>query len=271
MLATYSVVGKYSFVDCPFEITFGGKEEKYQDFYSAESLSPIQKINISDFDDMSSFSYGIEHFSHKTNHFFRNRENPTSMMFANNDWTDVNICRGVNGEYSDELVVTAVYSRLCSLNALLLHASYVDYEGNGIIFTGPSGIGKTTQAELWEKYRNATIVNGDKVFVRLVDDKFHAYGSPWKGSSEYGINKKSELKGIVVLLQSDKNSIRKINSIEAMQLFFPHVFLPRWDEACMHDLLNSFNLLLEKTPIWLLECNLEEEAVKITEKAIFNK
>ncbi len=264
-------MSSYLFVDCPFEFSFGGKEEKYQDFYSTESLTPIQKINICDFNDLCGFSYGVEYFTHKSNRFFRNRENPTSMMFANYNWTNIDICRGNNGEYSDELVVTAVYSRLCSLNTLLLHASYIDYKGNGIVFTGPSGVGKTTQAEIWKKYRNATIVNGDKVFVRLVDDKFFAYGSPWKGSSEYGLNCKSELKGIVVLLQSDKNNIREINSIEAMQMFFPHVFLPRWDEDCMHHLLNSFNLLLEKTTIWLLECNLEEEAVKITEKAIFNK
>lgn len=262
-------MGNYLFADFPFEITFGGKEERYTDFYSAESLTPIQKISICDFDDMCGFSYGVEYVTHKSDYFFRNRENPTSMMFANKNWTNVNVCRGTNGEYSDELVVTAVYSRLCTLNTLLLHASYVDYNGNGIIFTGPSGVGKTTQAELWHKYRNATIVNGDKVFIRIVDDKVYAYGSPWKGSSDYSINYKSELKGIIVLSQSNKNSIRKLNSIEATQLFLPHVFMPRWSENCMLQLFSSLNLLLEKTPIWLLKCNLEEEAINITEKAIF--
>ena len=261
----------YIFVDSPFEIISKRAEEFYKDFYTAESRTPIQKINICDFQDISDFSYGLEYPTKKYSHFFRNRENPTSMMFANEDWTKVDICRGMNGEYSNELVVTAVYSRLCSLNTLLLHASYVDYNGNGIVFTGPSGIGKTTQAELWEKYRDAKIINGDKVFIRYVDDKFFAYGSPWKGSSQYGLNHKSELKGIVVLLQSEKNCIRKLNDIEATQLFLPHVFMPRWSEKCMHYLLSSLNLLLEKIPIWLLECNLEEDAINITENAIFDK
>ncbi|MBO5334051.1 MAG: hypothetical protein J6B37_08080 [Clostridia bacterium] len=260
----------YIFVDSPFEIV-SKKEEFYKDFYTAESLAPIQRINICDFEDMSGFSYGVEYVAHNSGHFFRNRENPTSMMFANEDWTEVSVCRGVNGEYSNELVVTAVYSRLCSLNTALIHASYVDYNGNGIVFTGPSGIGKTTQAELWSKYRNATIVNGDKVFVRLVGDKFYAYGSPWKGSSSYSVNHKSELKGIVVLLQSENNRIRKLNDIEATQFFLPHVFMPRWSEKCMHELFLTLNILLEKIPVWLLECNLEEEAINITEKAIFNK
>lgn len=261
----------YIFIDSPFGITSNKEEEFYKDFYTAESLTPIQRINICDFDDMCGFSYGVEYITHDSNHFFRNRENPTSMMFANEDWTDISVCRGVNGEYSNELVVTAVYSRLCSLNTALIHASYVDYNGSGIVFTGPSGIGKTTQAELWKKHRNATIVNGDKVFVRLVDDKFYAYGSPWKGSSPYGINHKSELKGIVVLLQGKSNTIRRLNDIEATQLFLPHVFMPRWSEKCMNELFSTLNILLEKTPIWLLECNLEEDAINITEKAIFEK
>lgn len=258
----------YIFVDSPFEIVSKREEDFYKDFYTAESLTSIQKINICDFDEISGFSYGVEYATHNSNYFFRHKENPTSMMFANEDWTKVSVCRGVNGEYSNELVVTAVYSRLCSLNTALIHASYVDYNGNGIVFAGPSGIGKTTQAELWEKHRGATIVNGDKVFVRLVDDKFYAYGSPWKGSSPYSVNHKSELKGIVVLLQSEKNKIRKLNDIEATQLFLPHVFMPRWSEKCMHELFSTLNLLLEKVPIWLLECNLEEEAIIITEKAL---
>ena len=258
----------YNFVDQIFEINSKNEEEFYKDFYTAEGLQPIQKIDICDFDEISGFSYGVEYLNHSAKHFFRNKENPTSMMFANDDWADISVCRGINGEYSNELIVTAVYSRLCSLNTALIHASYVDYNGNGIVFTGPSGIGKTTQAELWEKHRGATIVNGDKVFVRLVDDKFYAYGSPWKGSSPYSVNHKSELKGIVVLLQSEKNKIRKLNDIEATQLFLPHVFMPRWSEKCMHELFSTLNLLLEKVPIWLLECNLEEEAIIITEKAL---
>lgn len=258
----------YSFVDSTFEINSKNEEVFYKNFCTAEDSGSIQKINICDFDEMSGFSYGVEYLTQDTKYFFRNIENPTSMMFANEDWTNINICRGVNGEYSNELVVTAVYSRLCTLGTALIHASFVDYNGNGIVFTGPSGVGKTTQAELWEKYRGATIVNGDKVFVRLVDDRFYAYGSPWMGSSPYCVNSKSELKGIVVLSQGKSNEIRRINDIEATQLFLPHVFMPRWSKNCMNGLFSTLNLLLEKVPVWLLKCNLEEEAIAITEKAI---
>ncbi|WP_370839368.1 hypothetical protein [Intestinibacter bartlettii] len=32
----------------------------------------------------------------------------------------------------------------------------------GILFSAPSGTGKSTQADLWEKYENAEIINGDR-------------------------------------------------------------------------------------------------------------
>ncbi len=263
-------MSNYLFADCPFEITFGGQEKRYKDFCSAESLTPIQRISICNFDDMCGFAYGVEYLIHESTHFFRSYENPTSMMFANRDWTNINICRDINGEYSEELVVTAVYSRLCSEKTMLIHASHIDYNGKGILFIGQSGIGKTTQAELWEKYRGAKIVNGDKAFVRITDKGIYAYGTPWKGSSIYCLNEKSKIKAIVVLSQSDNNSIRRLSQIEATQMFLPHVFMPRWDEQCVSDMLETFDKVINDISVWHLTCRPDEEAVAITKKAIFD-
>ena len=43
-------------------------------------------------------------------------------------------------------------------STLFLHASQVVVEDRGIVFSAPSGTGKTTQARLWEKHKNAKIV-----------------------------------------------------------------------------------------------------------------
>ncbi len=262
-------MGIYLFADCPFAINFGKGEERYKDFCTAESHNPIQMINIGEFKEISTPSYGVEYLSRGFDNFFRSQENPTSMLFADKSWSNAYVCRGQNGEYSEELVISAVYSRLCSENVMLLHASYVDVNGYGIVFIGPSGIGKTTQAQLWEKYRGAKIVNGDKVFVRKIDDGVYAYGTPWKGSSPYDLNEKSPLKGIVILQQSKENNIRRLSPTDAAQLFLPHVFMPNWDEQCMCQLLETFEKTIKKVPLYLLECKPDEESVVITEKIIF--
>ena len=101
-----------------------------------------------------------------------------------------------------ELLMAGFYSYISLRQALLLHASAVSYQEKAIIFTAPSGVGKTTQAELWKTHRNATIINGDKVFLTKDADRIIAWGSPWKGSSAYAENMGVEAAAIVVLEQA---------------------------------------------------------------------
>ena len=144
-----------------------------------------------------------------------------------------------------------------------MHASAIAYGENAIVFTASSGVGKTTQAELWAKYKNAKILNGDKVFLKQEEDGIHAWGSPWKGSSPYASNESAKLRAIVVLEQAKENSIRKLTVMEAMQHFVPHVFFPCWDERCEQAVLTFLDQVLEETEIFLLKCRPDEAAVEL--------
>ena len=66
---------------------------------------------------------------------------------------------------------------------LLLHASLINYAGRAIAFAGPSGVGKSTQADLWKKCLGAEIINGDRAVLRKNADHWIAYGSPYAGTS----------------------------------------------------------------------------------------
>lgn len=263
-------MGGYIFADCPFDIRFLKGEKEYEDFYSAEVETNENTITVCDYNDVSVNAYGVEYFTEKNARFFRSQKNRSSVMFANSDWSNVKICRGNNGKFSEELMITAIYSRLCEYNTLFMHASFVDLNGNGVLFTGPSGIGKTTQAELWAKHLGATVINGDKAFVRTDKKEVYGYGAPWSGSSPYCLNMKAVLKGIVVLLQSDKNSIKRLDSVEATVRVLPHVFMHHWDENCVEKVLTTFDNVLKNVPVWLLECRPDEEAVMITKQKIID-
>ncbi len=259
----------YLFADKAFEIEFCS-ESKYADF-ETELSETIEKISVCDFDAIGSSSFGVEYFSKSYAHILRSSSNPSSMLLSNDDWSDSVICNGNNGEFSEELMITAVYSALCKFQTLFLHASVIDWQGQGIAFVGQSGIGKTTQAELWHEFEQADIINGDKAFIRVSDADTYIYGSPWKGSSEYCINRRVPLKGIVVLRQSNINSLRRIDVVEAVEKFVPHVFLPHWDEKCMEYALTTIDRLLNRVPIWLLECRPDKEAIKITKDFVFGE
>lgn len=212
--------------------------------------------------------HGLQFVQTASDHVLKRSSTLVETLCADKDWTQANIyC----DDYSDPhftLPLAAVCSRFASFETVLLHGSLVEYNGNGVVFTGYSGIGKTTQAQLWEKYLGADIINGDKVFIRDFDEGVYAYGLPWKGSSPYCLNKKAPLKAVIVLRQAKENKIRRLTEMECMEYFMPHIFLPHWDEKCMYWALDTFDKILEKVPVWLLECRPDEEAVKLARDTV---
>ena len=65
--------------------------------------------------------------------------------------------------------------------AMILHSSFIQTRYGGILFSGSSGIGKSTQADLWREYCDAEILNGDRTIIRKKDFVWKAYGSPYAG------------------------------------------------------------------------------------------
>lgn len=193
-----------------------------------------------------------------------------SILCVNGDFSEGKIC--VNG--NDRLgihgcAMIALYGNLIRRSTLVMHSSLIDCNGNGILFTGPSGIGKTTQAELWQRFRNAEIINGDMTFVhREGNGEFYAYGSPWHGSSEYCVNKRLPIKAIIVLGQSRECTIKELNGREMLTQVFPEVMLPDWFEGCKELGLGTLDGLLKHIPVYKLECTKDAQAVEIVEKKL---
>ncbi len=242
-----------------------GFTEIFADFNSTKD--PIMKFTHKR---TMSERHGIQYTDVPVDHILQRYGSSVELLCANDDWSEVTVyCEN----YADEdysLPLAAICSRFAEFNTIFLHGSFVDYQGSGVVFTGYSGVGKTTQARLWNEYLNSEPVNGDKVFLRVINGEVFAFGSPWKGSSEYCLNKKAPLKGVVVLKQSKENAIKKLNTLECIEFFMPHVFLPHWDEDNLLKAIDTFNIILEKTPVWLLECRPDEDAVKLTKETIFN-
>lgn len=195
-----------------------------------------------------------------------------ALISVNENWTKATIslmdgkADGLTGALS-----ACLMTHLSTRRALLVHASLIDYSGEGLLFIGPSNIGKTTQAELWQKYRSAIIINGDMAFVHNDSGKFFGVGCPFHGSSPYCENRRVELKGIVVLEKASVNSIEILDSFHKVERVMKNIFLPSWYEEGMNAALTTLDELLSEIPVYLLKCRPDEEAVEFTEKMIFGK
>lgn len=153
-------------------------------------------------------------------------------------------------------------------NRLMLHASFVKYKGHGILFSGPSGIGKSTQAELWRRTRGAEIVNGDRAAVGLADEEWTAWGIPYAGTSGICYNKSAQISAIVILRQANNNQIRSLSAIEAMRYLYPETTVHQWDGKFVEKVTDLLSQLISAVPVFLLECVPDESAVEILQEKL---
>ncbi len=145
----------------------------------------------------------------------------------------------------------------------VLHAAAIEFNGKGILFSAPSGIGKSTQAALWIKYKNARILNADRPAIRIINNEVRVYGTPWSGTANQHLNISAPLKAIFMLEQSTINEVIEISSMEALQKIATRCFLPYFDEKLMELALTNIGAVLQKTPVYLLKCRPDSEAVDV--------
>lgn len=152
-------------------------------------------------------------------------------------------------------------------NAFFIHASYIDIGGKAILFSAPCGTGKSTQAELWRKHRNAEIINGDKAGISA-DGDVYAHGLPFCGTSGICKNRSLPLGAIVLLGQSKENRIERLYGMQALQGVMSNIYL---DLIAPEEQLRCTDLLIEifeSVPVYYLECTPDENAVIALEKAL---
>lgn len=161
------------------------------------------------------------------------------------------------------LSCAGIHSKLLQREALVFHASYIDWNGKGILFCGKSGMGKSTQADLWNQYANAEIINGDRVLLKKENNQWKCFGYPCCGSSAICLNRTLPLHAIVVLQQGKENVITNISmseKIKSMILGSERYF---WSEKEMNLVLKLAEMIAFEVPILKFECRPDEEAVKV--------
>lgn len=115
------------------------------------------------------------------------------------------------------------YANLLRHEGMMLHASAVAYNGRAYLFSGPSGIGKSTHSRLWQQAfgDEAVVFNDDKPALRFLDGRWYAYGTPWCGKDGINKNMKVPLAGICFLEQGEENTISHLSAKEAIPLIIP--------------------------------------------------
>ena len=175
----------------------------------------------------------------------------------------------------DDLSYDTVFTSLFSLerhmierNALILHSAYIRFQGKAILFSAPSGTGKSTQAGLWEEYRSAEQLNGDRSLLRKISGVWHACGWPVCGSSEICNNADTPLCAIVMLSQGKSNEISRLAPMAAFSQLYTQITINRWNRDYLTRAMDEIETLVREIPIYHLSCTISEGAVNCLEQAL---
>lgn len=152
---------------------------------------------------------------------------------------------------------------LLKQNALVLHSSFIEWEGTGIVFTAPSGTGKSTQADLWQKYEGCEIINGDRSVIvqNAATGKFDVAGLPFCGSSNIRQNKIMPLKAIVFIEQAPQNIVEKMPGIKAVSKLFGETSINKWNKEAVMKSVELIETIAQNVSMVHLKCNMEQDAV----------
>lgn len=148
---------------------------------------------------------------------------------------------------------------------LFFHASRILYKGSAILFTAPSGTGKTTQAGLWEQYRRAEILCNDRSLLRKTEKGWYSYGYPMDGSEPVRSNMKIPLGAVVLLRQGTVNYVERLRANQAAVLLMNQLVIDIWNPDAHKSAMENILRLLEDIPVYLLICTPDIRAVETLE------
>lgn len=159
--------------------------------------------------------------------------------------------------------------QLIQYNGLYLHSSAVELDGKAYLFSGPSGMGKSTHTRLWQTvYPDAKVFNDDKPALRRLDGHWFAYGTPWCGKDGININMKVPLGGICFLRRGESNAIRRLSPLEASAQIISQTIHRFKSEDRLDLLLSHVDKLVREIPVYELCCTPTTDAALLSSETM---
>ena len=235
--------------------------------FSSELPEKIQKPCYSSKEKDCDYNNGVFHCFYKS-------KDTEAEYYACRIADGKNITLTINNMYRDMLREDVIFSLIgieeiaVRENGCVLHSSFIEKDGSAILFTGPCSIGKSTQANLWKKHADATVINGDKTYIFEKDGCFFASGLPFSGSSKDCLNKILPIKAIINLGQADFNSLKRIASTDAFYNVYKNCYPVPYSRELIGALFDFVQILSQNVPTYNFDCLADESAVRCLEREI---
>lgn len=156
--------------------------------------------------------------------------------------------------------------------ALVLHSASIIYRGQVIAFTAPSGTGKTTQTDLWHKYRNGVEdLNGDRTLLQWTEKGWFGCGFPVFGSTVRCEQAAAPLGAIVIVRQAKEDRVRELSFVEKVTLLYSEMTVLAMERENVARAMDLIEEIAVQVKIVQLDCTMNESAVDALHRYLFGE
>jgi len=139
------------------------------------------------------------------------------------------------------LVSLILYFLTLNSNAFMIHASGVWDGETGRIFSGLSGVGKSTMTKIWEE-EGAHIVNDDCLIVREMNGEYFMYNTPMPYAD---LNKQAQVSKFYFSFHAKKNSAEKLSGAQALSQLMAFCFQHNYDKKYPEHLTSQLESITQ--------------------------
>ncbi len=152
-----------------------------------------------------------------------------------------------------------------------IHSASFLYEGKAWIFSGHSGMGKSTHTNLWKDIYHTPIINGDLNLLAFENNTPMVHGIPWCGTSGICSPESYPLGGIVLLNQHPTDYVEELTPDQKLLLTFQRLISPAWSEEMFDKNLSIMEQIVPKIMVCKLHCTKEPTAAEVMKAYIDNE
>ena len=141
-----------------------------------------------------------------------------------------------------------------------IHSASILYQDKAWLFSGHSGMGKSTHTSLWHKLFGTPLLNGDLNLLAFSNDKPIIYGIPWCGTSGISVAEDYPLGGIILLARDEEDSCEELSQDKKALLISQRFISPTWNESMLKKHLKFTQKLSKQIHICQLKCTKNDSA-----------
>lgn len=152
---------------------------------------------------------------------------------------------------------------LANFGDLLLHASGVSHEGRGYCFVGESGAGKSTLLAALASQKGFTALGEDQVIIRLIDNEFWLFGTPWHTQPDLCSPLGVPLERVIFLDRTREPQLSAVAPAEGVMRLLQTAFIPYYRPVAVEAQLERMARLAETKPFSLLSYRLGDNVTRL--------